>query len=89
MTGSGRFTFSADVARDGKLHYALRVKHQRMEMVQASDSVYMRANSAFWRANGALGASTTLAGRWIEAPAARSTPGRGPTHGAVTGRRRR
>src|SRR4051812_27726352 len=70
VTSSGRFTFSTDLARDGKLHYAVRLKDERMEMVQASDSVYMRANSAFWRANGVRGPSIRLDGRWVEAPAA-------------------
>src|SRR5436309_7749027 len=76
-TATGRFTFAADVARDGKLRYSLRLNGQRLTMVQAGDDVYMRANAAFWRANGVI-AAVRLEGRWIKAPAegVRSVAGR-------------
>jgi hypothetical protein len=68
-TDTGHYTYSADVARNGSLRYALHMRAQRLELVQSGGNVYMRANAAFWRANGMTGA-VRLGSRWVKAPAA-------------------
>jgi hypothetical protein len=68
VTAAGRYSYDADVARNGRIRYSLRLAGQRMEMVRAGVLVFLRGNASFWRANGGPDAARRLQDRWVEAP---------------------
>jgi hypothetical protein len=69
VTREGRFRLSGDVAANGDVRYRLGSAGQRMEMVSVGRYVYLRANGAFWRRNGATAIAHRVADRWVKAPA--------------------
>jgi hypothetical protein len=67
--GGRRTEVKADLERPGKIRLGFKQKGAAAAIVVSDGSVYIKANSAFWRQQKATRAARALADRWFKVPA--------------------
>lgn len=66
--GGKRTAVRIELGQPKKIRVALKEKDTTATLIVIGDSVYIKANAAFWKQQGVGPAATNLADQWIEVP---------------------